>query len=306
MRLVLEDNEGGNPRRRRMRKPRGIGRRGRRGVRLLAPKGDGRQVAVYDPSTGMATVLNDGVPLSGLFKGLKQKRKAKKAFRKKKQAIKQEQKLQRYENRQTAKTARQSGRQDRKMTRIKGKQDVIRARYDKKVNKQTEREREFQTDAASPQYQEGSDQIPEQIYEDTPGGSYMNQDTDPQGEDVQYDEYEEVPEGEDYEEYEEAEYVDDPYGGAMEDNVPMNGWLDTVFKAGKSVVNKIAGTQAGQAVKQGVINKADYDRLKSEAALLRQKAEDLQKEKITYGIGGFIAGAAAGVLVTKMATRRRS
>jgi len=306
MRLRLEDN-GDNPLRQFKQRGNKINRmRRNRKARLLAPKGDGKSYAVYNPQTGVGTVLTDGVPLSGLFKGLKKKRKAKKEFRAKKSEVKQANKLKRYENKQVAKTTRQVGRQDRKQRRIVGKQEVQQARRDKKMNKATQREREFQTDAMEPKYNQGSDQLPEEEFDEVNGGQYAAGAAQMQvlpSEDGDFNEQE----GGEYSEYEEVydNGYDNGYEQQMEEEgVPLNGWLDTVFDLGKKVVNKVAGSKAGKAVQQGVINKADYDRIKLEATDLRRRAEELAKQNITYGAVGLAAGVALGFGVAKITSKK--
>lgn len=300
MRLLLEDN-GENPNRTR-RQPR---IRQRRRVRLLAPKANNKSYAIYNSQTGVGAVLTDGVPLSGLFKGLKKKVKAKKAFRAKKAEVKQANKMQRYENKQAAKTARQTGRQDRKQRRIVGKQEVQQARRDKKMNKSTQEEREFQTDAMQPKYNQGSDQLPQEEFDEVNGGQFESREAQMQ---VLPSDEEDFNEQEgDYSDFEEVD--DNAYGNNFEqmeeDGTPLNGWLDTVFDLGKKVVNKVAGSKAGKAVQQSVVNKADYDRIKLEASDLRRRAEELAKQNITYGAVGLAAGVALGFGVAKITSKKR-
>jgi len=302
MRLRLEDN-GDNPLRQFKQRGNKLNRmRRNRKARLLAPKGDGQNYAVYNPQTGVGTVLTDGVPLSGLFKGLKKKVKAKKAFRAKKAEVKQENKLKRYENKQEAKTTRQTGRQDRKQRRIVGKQEVQQARRDKKMNKSTQQEREFENEAMQPKYNQGSDQLPQEEFDEVNGGQYSAAAAQMQVLPSDEGDFNEQEDGE-YSEYEEV--YDNGYEQQMEEEgVPLNGWLDTVFDLGKKVVNKVSGSKAGKAVQQGVINRADYDRIKLEATDLRRRAEELAKQNITYGAVGLAAGVALGFGVAKITSKK--
>lgn len=156
--------------------------------------------------------------LSGPFKGLKKKLKAKKAFKEKKQNIRQENKLKRVEGRQTSKTGRQEERHLRKDTRLKkrtatqegkllkkvGQQDVVAARQASKIRKADqsnvapvpEEEQEYANAAIDTEYDEESDALPEGTY-DVNGGDYMMSPEDQGGDDSTIDVgYDEVPQEE--------------------------------------------------------------------------------------------------------------
>jgi hypothetical protein len=307
---------------------------GGRGVK--GPKG-ARIRTLYNPATGIAKIIRQPLKddasaefgLSGPFKGLKKKMKAKKAVRAKKQEIKQEQKLKRVENKQVAKTARQEKRQTRKATRLDkrtatqenklqrklGKREVTAENQAAKIRKaqQKNQEEPYEEEAEAamdPTYdQEESDVYPEGSF-DVPGGDPMLSPSDygqPDTIDV------------------EAEEVTEPSGELSA------GWIDGVIKIAKGVaggainavapnskvgnallklkdtktgqaVTKIVNSKTGQVVKAAVDSGREVQIAKQQLALLQERNKSLTTQRNVL-IGTNVASA--GLAVYGFVRKRR-
>ncbi len=319
MMLALEDSGSRGPKLVKLKKniQRRKGGGGNTVVQLHRNKIAQEKRAFTNPTTGVV------FELSGPFKGLKKKIKAKKEFRAKKQEVRQQNKLARVSNRQEAKTERQSERQTRKATRLDkrtatqenklqrklGKREITAAKQQAKIDKAQSKSAEIlnnQEAAEDPQYEEASDQLPEGSY-DVEGGDYMVNHED-QGEDNTIDvEFDEVPE----------EELSDLAAGWIDGILKVakgaaGGIVNAVApdsKLGKNLLNiksKAENSKVGKLVKGVNSVTSKTPSLMAENAELKKRVKSLETQRIIYGAAGTAIGGLAGALIGKALTRKRS
>jgi hypothetical protein len=250
---------------------------------------DGSTRTLYNPETGEGVVIEGDGLGRGLFSRLKQRRK-----------IRQDNKTERITARQEHKTGRQGKRQERKDTRLDkrtarqesgkikviGKRAVVQARQQEKIDSATAK----QQAAKQPSFDGAeSDNIDQEVFDNTNGGQYETQGQD-ETQDVEYDDV--------TDQEEQGAYDNQSDDGTLYDGgVPLNGWVDTVFNVGKNLLTK---TKTGQAVQQIAVNQADYNRMKQENDSLKKELDDMKNQSLIYGGGGLVAGIAGGMLLSKV------
>lgn len=264
-------------------------------MRLALEDSGARAVrTLYNPNTGQT------ITLSGPFKGLKKKIKAKQDFRSKKQEIKRDNKLQRVSNRQTSKTQRQATKQESKQARIDAKKqknvnrfnrrsargeaqvrkineksDAQIAKIRSKISPEVEQEQEAATDT---EYNEDSDQLPEGSM-DYEGGDYMVN-----------------PEEQGTEEPEEVEYEETELSAGGE--ISLKPLLEFITK-----VSNGKGIKAVSNVSKSVVDlnnlKTDLVALRNDVKIIRNVLQPDQPQDLSGWIdtvAKVVKGAAGGVV----------
>jgi|SRR6478752_1670025 len=236
---------------------------------------------IYDSKTGMAYIIEPNTPMAG--KNRRAIRKVKKEAKKTKKMAKVQGKANRVVNREQKKTERKANKrevkvqkQNKKLIKVKGKQDIIRSRQQSKIDKYAE-------GTMSPEFEpQQVDALPNETYENTPGGDYM----------VDSEMY-----------YPDPEYVDTDYEEVTDDEQLEDGlsfgFIPGLIKGAANLITKATDSKAGQAVSKVAGDAKELQKLRVENAALKGQQSSLQTQRWIFAAGGTAAGLAIGYFVGK-------
>lgn len=258
-------------------------------MRLQLSDGPAQGAVIYNSVTGEPVQLLAS----------KATRKAKKEAKKEVKMARIDNKKARKVNRQTSKTQRQTTKQVKKQTRrdvgverqnknmlkVKGREEVNRTRQQAKIDKHQSKSDKINSGSDSSDNTDSNidpnqNAMPNDVYNDVPGGDYMTPDTD-----------------ESY--YPESDTVDTDYQEVTYDQPMEDGIWGTLIKGAGQIIQKVSSSQAGQAVQNVATAQQQINQLRVVNSDLKNQVAAAKNKSLLYAGAGFLGGAVTGYVIAK-------